>query len=127
PGTEDLAPLATSGDHGLVLLEPAPFGVIGAITPVTNPTSTIICNAIGMVAAGNTVVFNAHPYAKRVSMATVRALNQAIVAAGGPPNTPPCHPQPNHQSAGRAQDLPPPRPPGAAGGRDDGEAARRTG
>jgi acyl-CoA reductase-like NAD-dependent aldehyde dehydrogenase len=86
PGVEDLEPSAASGDHGLVLTEPAPFGVIGAITPVTNPSSTIICNAIGMVAAGNTVVFNPHPSAKRVSMATVRGLNQAIVAAGGPPN-----------------------------------------
>src|SRR6185312_10064207 len=53
PGTEDLVSRATSGDHGLMLEEPAPFGVIGAITPVTNPPSTIICNSIGMVAAGN--------------------------------------------------------------------------
>jgi hypothetical protein len=53
PGLEDLAPSAVSGDHGLSLMEPAPFGVIGAITPSTNPTSTIICNAIGMLAAGN--------------------------------------------------------------------------
>ncbi len=64
PGPEELTPNAQSGDHGLVLIEPAPFGVIGAITPVTNPSSTIICNAIGMVSAGNTVVFNAHPSAK---------------------------------------------------------------
>ena len=61
PGLEDLAPQAVTGDHGLSLIEPAPFGVIGAITPVTNPTSTIICNAIGMLAAGNAVVFNVHP------------------------------------------------------------------
>src|ERR1051326_7031458 len=68
PGLEDLAPIATSGDHGLALIEPAPFGVIGAITPVTNPTSTIICNSIGMLAAGNSVVFNVHPYAKNCCM-----------------------------------------------------------
>ena len=55
-----------TGDHGLTLTEPAPFGVIGAITPCTNPTSTIICNAIGMLAAGNAVVFNVHPSAKHV-------------------------------------------------------------
>ena len=42
PGTEDLFPTARSGDRGLSLFEPAPYGVIGAITPVTNPTSTII-------------------------------------------------------------------------------------
>jgi len=86
PGLEDLEPVAVSGDHGLTLTEPAPFGVIGAITPCTNPTSTIICNTIGMVAAGNAVVFNAHPSARRCSLATVRALNAAAVAVGGPPN-----------------------------------------
>ena len=61
PGTEALQPETTTGDHGLTLMEWAPFGVIGAITPTTNPTSTIICNTIGMVAAGNSVVFNVHP------------------------------------------------------------------
>ncbi len=86
PGIEDLAPIATSGDHGLTLIEPAPFGVIGAITPVTNPTSTIICNSIGMLAAGNSVVFNVHPYAKNCCMQTIALLNKAIMGAGGPPN-----------------------------------------
>ena len=86
PGLEDLAPIATSGDRGLTLVEPAPFGVIGAITPVTNPTSTIICNSIGMLAAGNSVVFNVHPYAKNCCMQTIALLNKAIVGAGGPPN-----------------------------------------
>ncbi len=86
PGLEDLTPDATTGDFGLTLVELAPFGVIGAITPVTNPTSTIICNSIGMLAAGNGVVFNVHPYAKSCSMQTIALLNKAIVAAGGPPN-----------------------------------------
>ena len=86
PGIEDLAPIAVSGDHGLELTEPAPFGVIGAITPVTNPTSTIICNTIGMLAAGNSVVFNVHPYAKNCCMQTIALINKAIVGAGGPPN-----------------------------------------
>src|ERR1043165_3595556 len=86
PGLEDLAPIATSGDRGLTLVEPAPFGVIGAITPVTNPTSTIICNSIGMLAAGNSVVFNVHPYAKNCCIQTIALLNKAIVGAGGPAN-----------------------------------------
>ena len=38
PGTEDLQPHAVTGDDGLNLTEPAPYGVIGAITPTTNPT-----------------------------------------------------------------------------------------
>jgi aldehyde dehydrogenase len=86
PGTEDLVPRAASGDHGLMIMERAPFGVIGSITPCTNPTSTIICNTIGMIAAGNAVVFNVHPTAKRTSVHTVVLLNEAIMKAGGPPN-----------------------------------------
>ncbi|MGZ4778590.1 MAG: aldehyde dehydrogenase family protein [Thermoanaerobaculia bacterium] len=86
PGLEDLTALATTGDNGLTLVEPAPFGVIGAITPVTNPTSTIICNSIGMLAAGNSVVFNVHPYAKNCCMQTIALLNKAIAGAGGPQN-----------------------------------------
>jgi acyl-CoA reductase-like NAD-dependent aldehyde dehydrogenase len=86
PGTEILTPTAWSGDDGLTLVEYAPYGVIGAIIPSTNPTSTVICNAIGMVAAGNAVVFNAHPSARACSNHTVQLVNEAIVEAGGPPN-----------------------------------------
>ncbi|MFN7989318.1 MAG: aldehyde dehydrogenase family protein [Thermoanaerobaculia bacterium] len=86
PGLEDLYPSAVTGDHGLSLIEPAPFGVIGALTPSTNPTSTIICNAIGMLAAGNAVVFSVHPSAKSCSIQTIALLNKAIVSAGGPPD-----------------------------------------
>lgn len=86
PGPEILRPNAYTGDHGLALEERAPFGVIGSITPVTNPTSTIICNSIGMISAGNTVVFNVHPSAKAVSIFNVELINRAIMEAGGPPN-----------------------------------------
>lgn len=86
PGPEILRPAAESGDHGLVLTEPAPFGVIGSITPSTNPSETVINNGIGMIAAGNAVVFNAHPSAKRVTMRTLSLFNDAVVEAGGPAN-----------------------------------------
>ena len=99
PGLEDLRPRAVTGDHGLSLIEPAPFGVIGAITPVTNPTSTIICNAIGMLAAGNAVVFNVHPSAKACSILTVALLNRAIRAAGGPPDVVTCVANPTIETA----------------------------
>jgi acyl-CoA reductase-like NAD-dependent aldehyde dehydrogenase len=86
PGVEDVQPSAFSDEHGLTLTERAPYGVIGAITPVTNPISTITSNSIGMIAAGNSVVFNVHPNAKRVSNRLVALLNEAITAAGGPRN-----------------------------------------
>jgi len=99
PGLEHLEPQAITGDHGLTLLEPAPFGVIGAITPCTNPTSTIICNTIGMIAAGNTVVFNVHPTAKNCSMQTVALINKVIVESGGPKNVITCVASPTVESA----------------------------
>ncbi len=84
PGLEDLAPVAFSGDHGLTIVERAPYGVIGSVTPSTNPSETIICNAIGMVTAGNAVVFNPHPSARAVSLTTIDVLNRAMSEAGGP-------------------------------------------
>ena len=75
-----------SGDDGLTLVEYSPFGVIGAITPTTNPTETIICNSIGMLAAGNSVVFSPHPRAKNVSLHLVRLINRALAEAGAPAN-----------------------------------------
>ena len=65
PGVEDIQPEAYSDDAGMTLVEKAPYGVIGSITPSTNPVVTIISNSIGMIAAGNAVVFNPHPSAKK--------------------------------------------------------------
>ncbi|MCK5439503.1 MAG: aldehyde dehydrogenase family protein, partial [Gemmatimonadetes bacterium] len=75
PGTEDLVPEILSGDHGLTLTELAPWGVIGAVTPSTNPAATIINNGISMIAAGNAVVFGAHPQAKGVTNRTIHVMN----------------------------------------------------
>jgi acyl-CoA reductase-like NAD-dependent aldehyde dehydrogenase len=85
-GPEVLTPAAVTGDNGLTLTEYAPYGVIGAITPTTNPTSTIICNTIAMLSAGNSIVFNVHPNARECSMANVRLLHHAIIRGGGPAN-----------------------------------------
>lgn len=84
PGTEDIISNARTGDSGLTLVEMAPFGVVGSITPSTNPSETVICNSIGMIAAGNGVVFNPHPNAIAVSNYAVDLVNRASKAAGGP-------------------------------------------
>ena len=86
PGTEDLHPTALTGDAGLTLIEMAPYGVIGSITPSTNPSETVICNSIGMLAGGNGVVFNPHPNAKRTANYAVDLVNRAVLEAGGPEN-----------------------------------------
>lgn len=84
PGTEDIVSEVKTGDNGLTLVEMAPFGVVGAITPSTNPSETVICNSIGMIAAGNGVVFNPHPGAICASNYAVDLVNRASRLCGGP-------------------------------------------
>ncbi|WP_321501036.1 aldehyde dehydrogenase family protein [Breoghania sp.] len=86
PGVEDLTTDACSGDGGLTLVEYSPYGVIGAITPTTNPTETIICNSIGMLAAGNAAVFSPHPRAKQVSLLAIKMINRKLASLGAPAN-----------------------------------------
>lgn len=86
PGTEDLITEAITGDDGITLVEYCPFGVIGAITPTTNPTETVICNSISMIAGGNTVVFSPHPRAKNTTIKLITMINKALEEAGAPEN-----------------------------------------
>ena len=99
PGVEDLEPDAVSGDHGLTVTERAPYGVICSITPSTNPSETVINNAIGMVAGGNAVVFNPHPGATKTTLRTIEILNSAITSEGGPPDVLACVAQPTIETA----------------------------
>jgi aldehyde dehydrogenase len=83
PGVEWLRPEARSGDHGIMLEEFTPFGVVGAVTPSTHSIPTLSGNIVNIVAAGNAVVFNAHPSAARCAATAVRAYNQAILRETG--------------------------------------------
>ena len=84
PGPEDIPTEAYTGDGGFTLVEHAPFGVIASIIPSTNPTATVINNAISMISAGNAVVFSPHPAAKKCSQEAIRVLHEALVAHGAP-------------------------------------------
>ena len=99
PGPEVLRAEAVSGQHGLSLEELAPYGVIGSITPCTNPTETVINNAIGMLSAGNAVVFNAHPAAKATNAFTIDLMNRLLMAEGAPANLLTCVAEPTIESA----------------------------
>ncbi len=83
PGIEALRTEAVSGTDGLTVTEYAPFGVIGAITPVTHSLPTLAGNFVNMVAAGNTIVCNPHPSGARIAAEGVRRFNRAIHAATG--------------------------------------------
>jgi aldehyde dehydrogenase len=83
PGVDWLRPDARSGDHGITLEEYTPFGVVGAITPSTHSIPTLSGNIVNIVAAGNAVVFNAHPSAARCAAVAVRTYNEAIYRETG--------------------------------------------
>ena len=106
PGTEDLSPRVYTGDDGMTLIEMAPFGVIGSITPSTNPSETVLCNSIGMIAGGNAVVFNPHPNACKVANYAVDLVNRGILAAGGPENLVVSVKKPTHESSNEMMNSP---------------------
>ena len=106
PGVEDLSSEAVSGSNGLLLIEHTPYGVINSITPITNPTSTVINNSIIMLAAGNTVIYSPHPGAKKSTQKTMTLLNEAIVEAGGPANLQTCVAEPTLRTAKQIMEHP---------------------
>src|SRR5580765_8141397 len=83
PGVDWLRPDGHSGDHGITLEEYTPFGVVGAVTPSTHSIPTLSGNIVNIAAAGNAVVFNAHPAASRCAALAVRAYNEAIYRETG--------------------------------------------
>ena len=83
PGVEMLDRTAFSGDSGLTIIDYAPWGVIGAITPSTHSVPTLTGNAINMIAAGNAVVYNTHPAAAKCAAIAIREYNHAIAAETG--------------------------------------------
>jgi len=100
PGPEILQrPETHSGSDGVTIIRLDPWGVIASVIPCTNSTETVINNGIGMISAGNAVVFNPHPIAKRVSVDCVRTINRAIAAAGGPKELLCCVTEPTIESA----------------------------
>jgi aldehyde dehydrogenase len=78
PGMEMITTEAVSGDHGLCVTEHAPYGVIGVITPVTHSVPTLACNAIMILAGGNTLVCNPHPSGAKVACEATQRWNRAI-------------------------------------------------
>jgi succinate-semialdehyde dehydrogenase len=60
------------------------MGVVGAVTPVTNPIVTPMCNAMFALKAGNAVIFAPHPKAEKCGQHLTEAFMRAVKAAGGP-------------------------------------------
>lgn len=126
PGTEWLTTKAFSGGNGIALIEYAPFGVIGAITPVTHSLPTLACNAINMLAAGNSLVCNPHPSGAKIASKGTRLFNQAIADAIGITNLVTIIEEPTLESAQAIFDHPDVRMICVTGGPAVGRAALRS-
>ncbi|MFF5439257.1 bifunctional acetaldehyde-CoA/alcohol dehydrogenase [Streptomyces achromogenes] len=87
--THSMGPMRTVGviarDDIEDMIEVAePVGVVCAITPVTNPTSTTLFKALMALKTRNPIVFAFHPSAQRCSAEAARIVRDAAVAAGAP-------------------------------------------
>ena len=67
-----------------------PVGVIGAIVPSTNPTSTVCYKAIIALKSGNTIVFSPHPKALNCTLKAVQIVAAAAEKAGAPAGSVSC-------------------------------------
>lgn len=63
-----------------------PIGVVCGITPVTNPTSTVIFKSLICLKTRNPIIFAFHPSAQQSSKAAAMVMYEAAVAAGAPKN-----------------------------------------
>src|SRR6195256_3296730 len=63
-----------------------PMGVVGAVTPVTNPIVTPMCNAMFALKTGNAVIFAPHPKAEKCTALLTAEFMKVVKANGGPDN-----------------------------------------
>lgn len=61
-----------------------PLGVIAGVTPVTNPTSTVIFKSLIALKGRNTIIFGFHPQAQKTCVRTAQIILKAAIAAGAP-------------------------------------------
>ena len=70
-------------EKGLVKVA-KPMGVIGAITPMTNSSSTMPCNGLMILKARNAVIFAPHPRAKKTCAVTCEEMRKGLAKVGAP-------------------------------------------
>ena len=63
-----------------------PVGIIAGVTPVTNPTSTVMFKSLISAKTRNVIIFGFHPSAQKCSTEAARIMRDAAVAAGAPEN-----------------------------------------
>lgn len=82
-----------------------PMGVIGSITPTTNPIVTPMCNAMFAIKGRNAVIISPHPRAKKCSYRTVELMNEALEKLGAPQNLIQCIQEPSVELSSNVMKL----------------------
>ena len=82
-GDKSVGVIAEYPERGIVVLA-KPVGVIGALSPSTNPEATPVIKAINAVKGRNSIVIAPHPRAKLTNKAVVERMRDALVKMGAP-------------------------------------------
>ncbi|WP_139693677.1 bifunctional acetaldehyde-CoA/alcohol dehydrogenase [Sporolactobacillus terrae] len=83
-----------------------PVGVIAGVTPVTNPTSTVVFKALIALKTRNTIIFGFHPQAQKACVETAKIIAKAAVEAGAPENAIQWIDKPSIQATGALMNHP---------------------
>lgn len=77
--------IEAKNEEGIITVA-KPVGVVGAVTPTTSPTMTILCNVMFALKGGNAIIIAPHPRAKDISARTVDLINDELNKLGAPKN-----------------------------------------
>ena len=77
-----------------------PMGVVGAITPTTNPIVTPMCNAMFALKGRNAIIVGPHPRSKKCSTRACELMQEAIVKLGAPADLLQCVAEPTIEISG---------------------------
>ena len=91
-------------EEGLVEIA-SPMGVVGAITPTTNPNMTHVHNAMVALKAGNAIILSSHPRGKKSGVETVRVMREALRELGAPEDLVQVVPEPTVEISGLIMKL----------------------
>ena len=83
--TKTVGVIEENDEEGYMMVA-EPIGVVAGVTPVTNPTSTVMFKALISIKGRNPIIFSFHPSAQKCSAEAARILRDAAIEAGAPEN-----------------------------------------
>ncbi len=84
-GKKSRGVIGEDADNNMVYVA-KPMGVVAAVTPVTNPVVTPMCNAMFAIKTGNAVIFAPHPKAEKLAAHLTKEFMKIVKANSGPDN-----------------------------------------